>query len=445
MEIDFAPTIKQRQIFTLFDDDHTTEIVWGGSIAGGKTYALAALMIMKCLTHPTIRIGLARNNLTILKKNTLKSVFEVLNDWGLEPDVHFNYNQQTGIIKFDNGSEIVLCELQYLPSDPQYARLGGLLLTFVVIDECQEVDAKGKEILQTRAGRWKNDELGIKAMLIMTCNPSKSSFLYRDYYLPHKEGTLKSYQAFVQVVTADNPHLAKDYVSNLRKTLSLGEYQRLILGRWETADDPDTLIKNETLELAYDLSIELSKDTKMRMSIDVAFKQDRCIFVIWRGLTVIDIVTFNKDTDNTLTEKVKELATLHSIPTSSISFDADGVGLFLSQEFRSAKEIHNGGKTKKTHAYKNLKTELYFKMAELMEQGKLKIATDKHRKAIEEEIAVIKHKPRESMENKIELVSKADMKRSLGRSPDITDALAYGCIWQLSGGLDVSNVSFINM
>jgi len=431
MEINFKPTKKQKIIFDLFDDDHTTEIVWGGSIAGGKTYALAALMIMKCLQYPTIKFALARNNLTTLKQNTLASVFEVLTDWGLEPDEHYNYNQQTGKLKFFNGSEIILVELKYQPSDPQYARLGGLLVTAVIIDECQEVVEKGKEILQTRAGRWKNEELGIKPICIMTCNPSNGSFLFRKYYIPHKEGTLKPHQAFVQVVTADNPYLPADYISNLRNTLTNNEYQRLILGRWETANDPNVLIKQETLDLAYDLSIELSKDTKMRMSLDVAFKADKCVFITWRGLTVIDIITYSKKSDDTLVDKVKELAKLHSIPTNQISYDADGVGLYLSQHFPSAKEIHNGGKPRKVDAYKNLKTELYFKLAELMEKGMVKIATDKYRKEIEEELAVIKHKPKESMENKIELVSKAEMKRSLGRSPDIADALAYGMIWSI--------------
>jgi phage terminase large subunit len=445
MEINFRPTVKQKYIFDLFNDDHTTEIVWGGSVGGGKTYAIAALMIMKCLQHPTIRFGLARNNLTVLKQNTLTSVFEVLTDWGLQPDEHYTYNQTTGRMKFFNGSEIVLVELQYLPSDPTYARLGGLLLTSAVIDEAHEVDVKGKEILITRVGRWKNEELGVKPITVMTCNPSKASFLYRDYYVPYTEGTLKPYQAFVPVLTSDNTYLPEAYIENLEKTLSLHERERLLLGRWDGNDDPNVLIKDEILQLAYDLSIELSTDNKMAMSIDVAFKADKCVFFIWKGLTVIDIVTYNKDTDETLVAKIKELAAKHSIPTNMIAFDADGVGLYLKQHFPSAREVHNGGKTIKTHSYSNLKTELYFKLADLMEKGMVKIATDKYRKELEEEIAVVKHKPRESMEKTIELISKAEMKRSLGRSPDYADCFAYGVLFQISNGtMKASDFTFIS-
>lgn len=431
--IDFKPTVKQKHIFDLFNDKETTEIIWGGAVGGGKSYALGALMVMKCLQHAGVRIGLARNNITTLKKTTVVSVMEVLSHWGLKPDEHYNYNSQAGIIKFFNESEIVLQELQYVPSDPQYARLGGLLLTFVVIDEVQECDERGKAIFQTRAGRWMNKETGIKPILIGTCNPSKSSFIFRDYYVPYKEGRLKSFQQFVQVLPTDNPHLPEDYISNLERTLTLSERKRLLQGQWELNDDETSLFKYSTLENAYDTSIPLSDDKTMRMSCDIAFTNDKCVFVIWRGLTVVDIIVNNND-NNTVIDTITNLAKKHLVSPTNISFDADGVGKYLRQHFPSAKEIHNNGKTHQNHGYKNLKTELYFKLSELMDKGIVKISTDKYKKEIGEEASVIKHKSKESLENKIELITKALMKRELGRSPDFMDAIAYGMIFQLTHG-----------
>lgn len=443
VEINFRPTTKQKYIFDLFDNEETTEIIWGGSVGGGKSYALAALMVMKCLQYEGIRIGLARNNLTTLKKTTVVSIFEVLSDWGLNSD-HYNYNSQSGIIKFFNGSEIVLVELQYIPSDSQYARLGGQLLTFGVIDEAQECDERGKQIFQTRLGRWKNDKLGVKPVLICTCNPSKSSFLYRDYYLPWKEGTLKPYQSFIQVLPSDNPYLPDNYIENLRNTLSLNERRRLLNGEWEIDNEPDSLFDFNTIQLMYDTSIKLDSDVTMRLSADIAFTSDKCIFIVWEGLTVKKIVEYDKMNDETVVDKIKELAKEYNVRTDNISFDADGVGKYIKQYLPSAKEIHNNGKPIKNEGYKNLKAELYFKLSEYGKEGKLKIEDTKYRKELEEELSVIKHKPRESM-NKIELITKSEMKRLLGRSPDISDALAYGMVFYLKNTtMKASDFVFIN-
>jgi phage terminase large subunit len=115
MEINFSPSLKQDLIFEYFNDKITTEVLYGGAAAGGKSYGMCALMILQCLQHPTIRVGLARNELTTLKKTTVVSLFEVINDWGLKIDEHYRYNSTSGEITFTNGSKIVLLELKLSP------------------------------------------------------------------------------------------------------------------------------------------------------------------------------------------------------------------------------------------------------------------------------------------------------------------------------------------
>ena len=62
MTINFKPTEKQDNIFRYFDDNETNEVVYGGSLSSGKSYILCALMVMKCIQYPNIRIGLAREH-----------------------------------------------------------------------------------------------------------------------------------------------------------------------------------------------------------------------------------------------------------------------------------------------------------------------------------------------------------------------------------------------
>jgi len=443
MTINFKPSLKQKEVYDIFDDANTTEIVYGGSVGSGKSYLLASLLVMKCLQHDGIRLGLARNSLTNLKKTTLVSIFECIADWGLT-EKHYNYNGQSGIITFFNKSEIVLIELTYLPSDPLYTRLGGLLLTFGVIDEAGEVDEKGKEIFQSRLGRWKNVLFGIKPILLMTCNPSRN-FLYRDYYIPWKEDRLRDYQVFIQALPSDNPHLPQFYIENLERTLSITERKRLLLGMWEWGDDDSSLFLHDDIMLIYDNSIELSKDNTMRLSCDIAFTSDKCVFIVWQGQSVTNIITFNKATDSTVVEKIKSICIEYGIKTNNVSYDADGVGKFIGQYLPSAREIHNGGKTVRNHGYRNLKTELFFKLSEMVSGGGIKVTTKTYQKEIEEELSCIKHKPKDNI-GKIELISKGEMKRVLGRSPDIADALAYGMIFFLKpNSLYASDIMMIDI
>lgn len=442
--INFKPAVKQAQVFDLFNDDVTTEVTFGGSLGAGKSYVLASLLVMKSLQYPGIRIGLGRNSLTTLKKTTVVTILEVLSNWHLTSE-HYVYNAHNGIIKFTNGSEIILVELAYLPSDPQYTRLGGQLFTFSAIDESTEVTEKAKEIFQSRSGRWKNEEFGLKPFLLMTTNPSRSSFIYRNVYKPYKENRLRSHQAFIPALPSDNPFLPKGYVENLMQTMSHNEIRRLIYGEWELEDDPTGLFKAADVLNMYDTSVILTTDKTRRLSADVAFTADKCVLVVWEGLNVLKIITQDKTTDQTLIDLIKMTMLEYEIRTDNICWDADGVGKFLKQHFPSGKEINNNGKTVVEHGYINLKTELYFRFSYLLGKGHIKMYDTLYMKELDEEFAVIKHKPKENMTNKIELVSKADMKRQLGRSPDYADALAYGMIFHLQQNyVKASDFTFIS-
>ncbi len=391
---------------------------------------LSAIVTVNCLQHAGIRVGLARNELTTLKKTTVVTFLELFSDWGMKPGEHYNYNSVGGTITFFNGSEIIFQELRYLPSDPNYTRLGGLLLTFAVIDEAGECDERGKEIFQTRCGRWKNDKFGVKPMLVMTCNPSHN-FLYNDFYLAKKEGTIAEHRAFVNATVYDNPYIPQQYIDNLKRTLSYNEIQRLLNGDWEYDGDPNNLLQIDEIKLMYDTTIiHPTKDKTKYISADIAFSSDNCVLMVWEGYHIIEIVSLEQGVN--VEEGIKELATKHNVNVNKIAYDSDGVGKYLMQYLKNAKPIINNGKPYKGENYKNLKTQLYFKLCELIREGKIKILDPKFRREIEEELISIKHKPKDTSDGKIEMNSKAEVKRIIGRSPDYSDAMAYRMLFELT-------------
>jgi len=426
MEINFSPSLKQDLIFDYFNDEITTEVLYGGAAAGGKSYGMCAFIILKCLEYPKIRIGLARNELTTLKKTTVVSLFEVINNWGLKTEEHYKYNSTTGEITFTNGSKIVLLELRYLPSDPNYTRLGGQLLTMGCIDEAGEVDEKGKQILQSRLGRWLNGELSIKPFLLMTCNPSKN-FLYRDYYIPSQDNTLPEHKKFITALVLDNPFITDVYVENLQKALSNTDKERLINGNWNYETSPDALMDYETI-----LNIFINKKpqvekSKKYISSDVAFTSDNAVIMVWEDLTIVEIIV---NPEEKIEDVIRDKAKEYKIPPYNITWDSDGVGKYLEGYLRGGKPIVNNARALGGENYQNLKTQLYFKLSEVINKGDLKVVKTKYDDKIIEELQEVKHKPTDKV-SKIQMVDKGEVKRMLGRSPDFSDAMAYRMIFEI--------------
>jgi phage terminase large subunit len=433
LEINFTPTTKQDLIFDAFDDNLTTEILYGGAAGTAKSYGICALIILKALEYPGARIGLARNELTTLKKTTVVSFFEVCANWGLVIGEHFTYNSTSGIIKFYNESEIILLELTYKPSDPDFTRLGGHLLTFGVIDELGEVDERGFHIFKSRLGRWKNDDFRIKPIVISTCNPSKN-WIYRTYYKPFCDGSLLPHQKFIQALPTDNPYISKQYIENLRR-LPFADRERLLHGNWDYDDDKNALIAHKDIINIWDGVPEIPKkeDVKasdMFITADIAFTSDKTVIFIWNKYTIVEIIV---NPPGIIEDVILELAKTHNIPQYNITFDSDGVGKFLSSRLRNSRPIVNNARPFKDENYKNLKTQLYFKLAELINSNTIKCKPENHKNEMIEELQVIRHKPSDVV-GKLEMVDKGEVRRLIGRSPDFSDAMAYRMIFEYKSG-----------
>jgi phage terminase large subunit len=422
MEINFSPNLKQDLVFQYFDDELTTEILYGGGVGGGKSYLLGALLIMKALQYPGIRIGLARNTISDLKKTTVISFFEVAQDWGVSN--LFVYNSSSGIIKFKNGSEIILVGLEYQPSDPLYVKLGGHLWTFGVIDELSEVDETGYNIFNTRIGRWKNDHFGIKPICISTCNPAKN-WLYSTFYKKSVDGTLEPFKKFIQALPTDNPNLPDSYLLKL-STKSQAEKERLLFGNWDYDSNPTDLMSQESILNIFENIAPPKPNSKKYITADIAFTSDKMVVMLWEDYVVKDIFI---NPPGNIEDFIKNLAADNKVSNFNIAYDSDGVGQFLKKRLTGSKNINNGGKALKDENYANLKTQLYFKLAEKVNDNSVKVKSEIYKKEIIQELQVVRHQPSTDV-GKIKMISKDEVKRLIGRSPDFSDAMAYRMVFE---------------
>ena len=116
----------------------------GGAGGGGKSFVGSAWIVSSCLRFPDSRAVVARKTLKALKGSTFNTIKLILRLWGLVQDENYKINNLDGIVTFYNGSTISLIELEDLPSDPEFERLGSNEWGFGFVDECSQVSEKSR-------------------------------------------------------------------------------------------------------------------------------------------------------------------------------------------------------------------------------------------------------------------------------------------------------------
>ena len=381
-----------------------------------------------CIKYPGTRWLMGRSKLDSLKKTTLNTFFEVCEKYGAKAGQHFNFNAGSNIITFYNKSEIMLKDLFLYPSDRNFDNLGSLELTGAFIDECNQITEKAKNIVASRL-RYKLDEYNIIPKLLMTCNPAKN-WVYTQYYRPAKEGKQKTHRKFIQSLVDDNEYISRYYKTQL-ETLDELSKQRLLYGNWEYDVSKDNLIE-------YDAIINLFNQTGIKgqkyISCDVArFGSDRTIIMLWEGLNLKKIVTLLKSAINDVVDNIKVLQQENQVPLRNIIVDEDGVGGGVKDYLRCTGFVNNARPLKKEN-YQNLKTQCYYKLADLINKAQIGIeCTDVNVKNnIIEELEQVRMKDADK-DNKLQMIPKDTVKAIIGRSPDYSDALAMRCYYEIDG------------
>ena len=431
MEIQVKFTAKQQIAFDYLTDDITTEVLFGGSAGGGKSWFGCTWLILNCIKYPETRWMMGRSKLKALKQTTLNTFFDICSDWNLTSD-HYNYNAQSGEITWYNGSTIILKDLFLYPSDPNFDSLGSLEITGAFIDEVNQVTEKAKNVVSSRI-RYKLDIYNLIPKLFMSCNPAKN-WTYNEFYKKNKENKMEDYKQFIPALVTDNPHISKHYISQLQKMDEVSK-KRLLYGQWEYDD--------KTALFNYDAIIDVFKDFKYTnnktynnhyITCDVARKgSDKAIVKLWCGFDVIHTEIFKISLINEIVDYIKSLQTEYKIQNNRVVVDGDGVGGGVVDYIKGCYDFVNNSRALNGENYYNLKTQCYFMLAKYMNDGLISIYnwTVEQRDLTIQELAVIKRKNVDK-DAKLQIISKDEMKAMIGRSTDFSDALMMRMVLEIS-------------
>lgn len=417
---------KQKLAFRKLIDSTTTEILFGGSVGGGKSYLGCMWVIITCLQYEGVRMLVGRSKLTQLKLTTLKTMFEVLKTLTLKEGEHWTFNGQTNVFTFYNGSEIILKDLFLYPSDPEYDSLGSLELTGAFVDESSQVSFKAFQVIKSRF-RFKIKEYDITPKILLTTNPSQN-WLYDYFYKPHQKGELEEYQTFIQSLPTDNPHLPESYIKELQK-LPEEQKKRLYYGDWDYDSSIDQLFSYSTINMCFNNDME---NGSYYITGDIAsYGDDRSVLCVWNGLNLISMDILTHQSIPNIVDKIKSLKVDHNVPLKNIIVDADGLGIGVV-DLLKCRGFKNGSRPLRDGNYNHLKSQCYFLLSEYVGQGKINFGEMKMDRREQLSKELIAHKIKDvDKDGKNQVIPKDQVKKNIGKSPDISDAIMFRMWYEL--------------
>ena len=444
--IDSRGNEKQKKAFRILLDNDTEirELWYWGSAGGWKTFTGVAWQWIRRQEYPGTRWFFARNELKKIKKSTYISYLEFCDRYEIPEIQRWKFNASTSEIIFNNWSVISFIDLAWQPRDPLYLRFWSELYTDWFIEESNEINALGVEMIKTRVWRWMNWKeqnwiCEINPITFETFNPDKGH-VYTRFYQPYKKWEETSRKKFIPALLTDNSYIPKSYIENLKNASKITR-ERLLYWNFEYDDTPGKMMTYDAIQ---NLSTNPIYNWKKYIICDPAGKwKDTATITVWQGLEIIDFFTFAISTTVQIQDKIKELAQRYKVPMRNVLVDYDGLGMWIADNLKCKWFVNNSRVVDtRTPAQKrndepqpnfmNLKTQCAFKMAELVEQSKINtgVLTPDHQLKLNEELDQMAEIDIDK-DAKTKMTSKEDVKTNLWRSPDWSDNLLMRAFFEL--------------
>ncbi|KKM68566.1 hypothetical protein LCGC14_1459560, partial [marine sediment metagenome] len=222
--------------------------------------------------------------------------------------------------------------------------------------------------------------------------------------------------------------------------------QRLLYGNWEYDDDPAKLMEYNKIQDTF--TNTFVKEGEKYLTADLAMQgRDNFIVAVWSGMRC-EIIGVDKNSGNLVKDLIKEkasgkeietdlkrIAEAKEIPRSQIAPDSGGMGSYLKSYMEGIKPF-DGARKAYNKEFKNLRSECYFKLAEVVNKGQLYINCEDPamRETITEDLEQIKRDSLDKDDIKKKVVSKELIKEMLGRSPDFGDVLMMRMFFEVGLG-----------
>lgn len=449
---------KQNQVVEAIASRKYDEIFLIGALGTTKTFGMAFIFMSLARNYPGSFIPIARKTLAEIKKGTLHSFLEAAERMNLVEGKDYRLiGGMSGneiMIVFSNKSIITFVPLDK-SKDREWQGVKSINATAVGIDEVDGVEYLGYVSLSARAGR-KNAN-GAPAFTLSTCNPNEK-WVKEQIYKPFRKNKLPPNVLVIQFEMQDSPLYYEGFYDKYENNPPQWK-ERYLYNNWDYIDDDNSLFKNRILDEAE--TPKYDKNAEKFLGVDAAREgKDRNVLATIAGDTLYDIDIYDKsDLDRMAKPDEKKAPPYSHIMGRQIMqhSDREGIGWYntavdavgngsgivdaLRLEHRNVNEFKAGARSELD--YDMLRSEVYHKLAIAMEKGEFKIwdgcpFINELRQELLWHLYEVK--------DKVMCVErKSEIKKRLGMSPDIADAVAIAWWVKTSravgsySGVDVSN------
>lgn len=383
-------------------------------------------MLQCCLDFAGNRVGIFRYENSVFINTTMKTIEQwILNVDGLVK----KHNQTKKTITLFNDSEIFYGGLKpsSTASGDSLKLIKSLELSACFIDEVTDVPENVFNFLCGRLERWKAKD--VKSGKIVTpprrlccsCNPElgwvKSRWIDKN---------LDGY-SFIPSKASENPHLPDSYTDDLRKTLPADMVERYVDGNWEVVVNFESVFPANWLNDAVNNNNYTPSDgDEVVFGVDVAtFGDDKSVIAMRKGYKVEILQVIDSISTTDLATQVAMMADYYE--PSIINIDSIGVGQGVCDRLMDMGYPvmpFVGGESPEDGRFLNRRSEAHWNVRKLLERKMLDLPDDPD---LINEMGVIKYLVNLS-ERRIQVESKPAIKKRLGKSPDLNDAIVYACM-----------------
>ena len=425
--IDFSPTILQDQAWGLLQDKTTNVILFGGSAGSGKSHLACVYLLLTCFQFPGVVMGLTRARIIDLQKSTLITLMKILKGFHCSESEQYSFDRKTNIITFWNGSKLIMFDSYLYPTDPEFERLSSTEFTACVIDEASQISKKAYNIIQTRL-RWKHKELGLVPKLLVVTNPTLN-FIKSDIYEPYINGTLEDRIGVVLGLVQDNPHIDKSYIDNLNQ-MDGPVRARLLMGDWNYANNDESIFDPDKLNNIFYNSEFINTSTEKFLTCDPASSgNDKTCITVWEGFNCIKIELHSHKTIPQIYQRILSLMEIYTIRINNVCVDKSGIGVGLFDMLKGCIGFV-ANERPKNPIYGMMKDEVWYSLAEYINNDRIKISFGNYKDEIVQELGAHIMYNYDKDNTKTQILPKDKVKASIGRSPDIGDAIVMRMIFE---------------
>ena len=215
---------KQKEFIEIPHHYPLDVAIYQGGYGSGKTWCGALLGILLAKKYAGSRGLVGAKEYELVRKTTLVTYLEHLEQLGYKENVHYCYNKIEKIIKFKNGSEILFSAFE----DPE--RFKSLNLHWAEIEEASQIDDSSfKQLLGRLRNTYRGDDwMDFQYRLFGHTNPqSDKGWIWHRFVETPKE----NYRLII-APTTNNIYLPKHFVESLRDNFDEDYYRINVLGEF---------------------------------------------------------------------------------------------------------------------------------------------------------------------------------------------------------------------